>query len=235
MRIVMLAGSPKREMSLSAALVGELSRSLGDQEKILFDSSLLTIENTQETAAKITATLGSAEVFIVAFPLYVDAIPAHLLRLLEAIAEERRKSDPIARYLRNDDSGEVVSKPDRWPRVYAMVNCGFYESENSRSASRMLQLWSEDACMIFAGSLLIGAGGIGPRLALGRGMGRRVGKALKMLTSSILQGEKFEAFTVEPNVSRRIYMGSGNKWWAKIARRNGIGEDALRSLTNPSR
>lgn len=80
-----------------------------------------------------------ADAIVVAFPLYMDAMPSHMLRFLKGL-EEYAEHFPF--------SG----------KLYAIVNNGFYEGEQCEPALDMLQMFCMRTGIVWGGGLGIGGG-----------------------------------------------------------------------------
>jgi hypothetical protein len=110
-RALLLVGSPKGPQSTTEMLGTYLAGRLQDRglqvQKIRIHYALRTEKGMQSLFEAVDRT----DILILAFPLYVDSLPAPVIRALELIAG-RRKSIP----------GSVGAG------MIAMVNCGFPEA-----------------------------------------------------------------------------------------------------------
>jgi len=91
-----------------------------------------------QVAAK---ALASAELLLLATPLYVDSLPSLATHALEMIARAR-----------SDERSAAFFVP--------MINCGFPEPEHTRTAIRIARHFASAAGYGFAGALPVGAGGM---------------------------------------------------------------------------
>lgn len=82
------------------------------------------------------ATLGEADLLVVAAPLYVDGLPGLALKALQQIA----------------------ARPGRLHRVAGLLNSGYPEAGHNRSAMAQLRCFAHDAGLGWAGGLAMGAG-----------------------------------------------------------------------------
>ena len=85
----------------------------------------------------VAEAVSRAETVVLGVPLYVDGLPAPVLRLMETIKECR--------------AGDQC-------RLYAVVNNGLYESRQNVNLLSMIRDWCDDAGLLYCGSLAIGAG-----------------------------------------------------------------------------
>jgi NAD(P)H-dependent FMN reductase len=220
--VVYIIGSPKNRLSTTAALLGALPQRLRGGEPIFVSTSGLTPENTEHEAAKAAVLIKEADVVIIGFPLYIDAIPSHLLRLLEALGREL--SHEIT------EIGDLVdSEAESRQSVYAVINSGFYEPEHMEIAADMMALWCDGAGLDYLGAVLVGAGACGPKIANGKGPGKPVGRALDALEDAVSEGKSIETIKVTPSTPRKLYMWRGNKDWIKAAKNRGVSKQMLRS------
>ena len=90
-----------------------------------------------QAAAK---ALASADLLLLATPLYVDSLPSLATHALEMIARARSDERPAALFV-------------------PIINCGFPEPEHTRTAIRITRHFAVAAGYGFAGALPLGAGG----------------------------------------------------------------------------
>lgn len=198
MRIALINGSP-RAKGCSAMLLEDLKRYLGDEAEILHFG--LHSGRISEAAIK---ELEEADVWVFAYPLYLDSIPAHLLSCLIRIEESARKNPRI--------------------RIYAIVNCGFYEGSQAGFALGILRNWSGKAGFAWGGGLGIGGGGglsMMPKLQSGRGPRAPIDKALKTLAESIRRRDEQENTYLSPAFPRFLYRIFAQIGWRRQIRKNG--------------
>jgi hypothetical protein len=195
-------------MSTSAALLSAITAA--DNE--VYKTSGLTPENTAVEAVKVANLIRESDVIVVGFPLYVDGIPSHLLRLLDALGKE----------LKSPGLADKESKA-----VYVIINSGFFEPVHMLVAADIFAFWCGENGLDYKGAILVGAGGIGPSLASGKGVGRRVGRALDMLSEAIPQKKSIGILKTTPVFPRQLYIWAGNKSWIKAAKKRGISKTEL--------
>jgi hypothetical protein len=230
MRVIYIVGSPKKDMSTTAALLGAVSECLAkknqNHEPIFLTTSKLTPENTPEEAAKAAVLIKDADAVVIGFPLYVDSIPSHLLRFLEMVGQEL-----VQEITEIDDL--MGSGADSRQTAYAVINCGFYEPEHMEIAADTTALWCDGAGLDYKGAVLVGAGAMGPTLANGKGPGKRVGKAIKALAKAVSERETIGVIKTGPVFPRKLYIVGAHSVWKKAAKKRGVSEDDLAGLTPP--
>ena len=183
MKIAFINGSPRKNSGISAKLLHALEERL--------------------PGCEIVRGWGEpCDVYLFAFPLYVDGIPSNLLREL---AEHETGLPPGA-------------------RVYALVNNGFYEGGQNATAIAMLRNWSARAGLSWKQGAGIGGGPIleSMSLPLGRGPLKNLGMALDTLAANILSGQSGESVYTRPGLPRWGYMLGGDVSFRAAAKKNGL-------------
>lgn len=192
--IALLNGSPKAAGSNSALLLERLKAMLTRETVAV--SSLKPLEQSAET-------LASCDTVVVVFPLYVDAIPSHLLRLMMEWEQYRKAhgATPV--------------------KLYAVAQCGFYEGRQNQNALEVLSHFCSRAGIRWCGGIgLGGAGGIA-------GMPEQAGQPLYSLLSKLADavncgGTLPEPEFAQPAIPRLFYLVGGNMNWVKMAKQNGL-------------
>jgi hypothetical protein len=213
MKVVGIVGSPKSKGSMSAALLEAVFSHLEGAETECVLTSGLDAGGTPEVAADVTARMLDADAVVLTFPIYVDGLPSHLLRLLEAVGTGLREKNP-------DGDGKPAT-------VYVVANCGFFEPEHTGPAIEQVRLWCEMTGLKFGRAFALGGGGIGARIPVGRGPLRRAGKAARSLANSILALESGETLSVRIGIPRFLYILGGHRGWNAAAKRRGLTKDDL--------
>lgn len=202
MKILLMDGSPKSKGSTSAYLLKALEERLPDGNQVTWQDARAA--DPQDIAAAIK----DADAVAIAFPLYVDSIPSHLLRLLEAV-------QPLLQ--------TAASRP----MVYAIVNSGFYDARQNHIALAMIRIWAEKCGLPYGGGLGIGGGGMAQAAPLGHGPVTGMGKSMDVLVKHVLAEEATDDLYVEPNFPRFLYKTMAHIGWRHTARKNGISASQL--------
>lgn len=203
MKILLLDGSPKVKGSASAFLLKALETRLGDGHTVTWQDA------RKPGTEALAAGLVQADALVVAFPLYVDSIPSHLLQVLEAIQP------------RLTGKGATT-------KVYGIVNCGFYDARQNHIALAMLRLWAETCGLTWACGLGIGGGGMAQVAPLGTGPVTSFGKSMDALAGRILAGEAGDDLYAEPNFPRFLYKTMAHIGWRSQAKKNGISPKGMK-------
>jgi multimeric flavodoxin WrbA len=141
-RALLIVGSPKTLSNSTSSVLGNFVLDRMKENKWLTES--LTLKNDLETPEGETALLSAvdrANLLILAFPLYVDALPYLLTRALEVIADHRRNATqqhPL--------------------RLFAISNNGFPESYQNNVALAICRNFAISTDMTWTGALAMGAG-----------------------------------------------------------------------------
>ena len=199
--MALISGSPKKKYSTSGQMLEELKSFLSKDQSVTelrFSDNGLA-ENHLQALAK-------AETFVISFPLYVDSIPSHLLRCLTEIE--------------TDFAEQSCTKS-----VYAIINCGFYEGEQAKTAMKMVENWCVRCGFTFRGGLGVGAGGMWHSIKdvpPGHGPKKDYGKHLSELAEKMEQQEDYGCVFTTVNFPRFAYKMAGESGWKQAAKKNGI-------------
>lgn len=200
MKIALVNGSPKGKNSVSAFLLKELSEKLADC--VCTEISL----HARGTVTDATmAELLEADALVLVFPLYVDGVPSHLLAELCEMQRLLAGRKPLS--------------------VYAMVNCGFFEGQQTKIALRIVENWCARCGFGWCGG--IGVGGGGMLLSLqnvpaGHGPRKPVSEAISCLFEAIRENQPMNNQFVSPAFPRLLYKLAAQSGWREGIRKNGL-------------
>lgn len=199
MKILFLNGSPKGKNSTSEKLINGLRQRLGDSNE--YSASIALGEDKAGLLEKIT----NFDTLIIVFPLYVDGLPSHLLRLLYEVKDEIRLAAP-----------ELM--------VYGVVNNGFYEGKQNCLALSMLSHFCTCANVKWRQGLGIGAGGMISSISTSIGSGplKSIGLALDTFSKNIKEKAISKDFFIEPNFPKSLYKIAAHNRWRKQAKKSGV-------------
>ena len=208
-KIVLVSASPKVDQTWA------VSAFLANYSEDKLHSKELTVETIAVRHALMHhetdhayKTLQNADSIVFIFPLYFFCLPSMLTRFLQDFVMK----NPLAQ---------------QQSRVYAIVNCGFPESDINLEAMRVLECFTKQTKRAFLGGVMIGGGGmlLG---AKGAPFMRPVFEKIDQLIQRIIrdcQSDQPEAAKVEqaePRFPRGLYFMAGNAGWNASARKNGI-------------
>lgn len=205
MKIALINGSPKMGENNSGYFANEMEKLLSACEVVSIRISRPHI-NEQDRAL-----LAGCNALLFCFPLYVDSIPSQLLTVLMELETFFREKQIKA-------------------NVYAVVNCGFYEGVQNHIAFDVLRNWSNRAGLCWRQGVGIGAGEMLGQLGsvpLGKGPKTSLGRALKALAESILQGKGGQNLYLHPNFPRRGFLWIASLGWRRQAKANGVSKKAI--------
>lgn len=224
-RALLIVGSPKiNEPSTSAALGGFLV----DRLKMRgWDTESLTLRatlNRSEGESELITRVDNAELILLVFPLYADALPYLVTKALTLLADRRVGRDPSPK------------------RLMAIVNSGFPETHQNAVALAICREFAVQNGFTWVGGLAFGAGGmIGAQpLTDAKRSGpsvQHVISALEMTTACLAEGLPVPAEATRMITKKRLYAALFNRFYAwmggksfeKLAAKNGTRKDKLLS------
>lgn len=202
MNALILVGSPKGRASASFLLSSRLADALRQCGVAATDGFVHPALRSADETGRILDAFETADLVVLAFPLYVDSLPAPLIGLMETAAARRSRG----------------ASPAGMPRLAAIVQCGFPEARRCDLAVAICRLFAERTGMAWAGALSMGMGG---QLAGGieklPGGGAHILRALDMAAESLAKGGDVPAgataLFAKPLAPRRVYTLVGNLGW----------------------
>jgi hypothetical protein len=208
---LLLLGSPKPTGSTSASLGTYLLDKLATQgfscQTMLARKSI----TKPDRKAALLSAVDRADPLVLAFPLYVDCLPAPLIRALEITATHRTPG--------SHSPGQ---------RLIAIVNCGFPESLHNDTAIAICRRFAHQAGFEWSGGLSLGGGGAidGKSLKTVKGLGRNVIKALNLTAEAICQGKnvppRATALMTRPLVPAWLYIWLAERGFKRRAKACGV-------------
>jgi multimeric flavodoxin WrbA len=203
-RAVLLVGSPRTKKSTSASLGTYLFEQLNLRG---VETETIQIYTSLNAPAKMQALLEAvnhADLTVLAFPLYVDTLPAPVTAALEKIAANR---------------------PTSHSRFAAIANCGFPEARHNNTALAICAEFARQNGFAWLGGLALGGGeGLvhgAPLAALG-GRAIPLKKSLELAAEALASGRPIPqsardllAKPIIPAIAYRILGGFGWKQQAK--------------------
>ena len=200
MKIAAINGSPKSNGGLSAKIIGQMEKNL--ELKIDTYQAIRLVKG--ETPPRALTEMLGADALLIVFPLYVDSLPAPLIELLTRLAAAAR----------HQAGG---------PKVYAIVNCGFYEAEQTQSALDMIRHFAARAGLPWGYGLGIGRG---PMLeSMGEnwqnGPTNVVFNALVDMASAVKIRANGDNVLTGAKIPRALYKAGGHMSWRNQAKKNG--------------
>lgn len=211
-RAVLLVGSARpRGESTSEALGRYLLarlQSAGWEAEVLFASHV----RGPTGLGALASAIEEADLFVLATPVYVDALPHLVTAALEHIAAERS------------------ARPQPTPcRFLALVNCGLPEVAHTEVAQAICRSFAREARLDCVGTLGLGGG----ETIHGRGLEhlgfvtRHVRRALDLAAEALARGRRLPEKACElmsrPMLPQRAYLLAADALlWRKEARKYGV-------------
>jgi len=208
--VLLLVASPHGFSSTS----NSLGQYLLDRLKIGgYKTSTVHVQTAMRSKKALTDMLSQVagcDLLLLAFPLYIDCLPAALIATLELIVAQRKTTAPSKRQ-----------------RLLAIVNNGFPEATQNATAIAICRQFAAEAGFDWAGGLSLGGGGTinGLKLEEAGYMARNIRKALCLAAQNLLD-EKVLCNTAlelmaKPIVPKSLYILIANRGWKKMAKKYG--------------
>jgi len=206
-RAALLVGSPRTSKSTSAALGGYLMNQLAARGIETETMQIYTQFNSAEHVKQSLEKLDRADLVVLAFPLYVDSLPAPVIAALEKIAAHRTASQRFA----------------------AIANGGFPEASHNDTALAICEEFAAQTGMTWLGSLSLGAGeGMvhgKPLNELG-GQGASFRKSLDLAAAALVEGKPIPQaardLLAKPLIPVWMYKLFGGMGWKQSAKKYGM-------------
>lgn len=206
LKIAMINGSPKAKDSSSEATLQALREVMGDGQ--LSDSQITEVDfRKPQLSEQQVEQLEEQDIWVLAFPLYVDGIPSHVLSCLAQLES----------YFKEKTKPQVT--------VYCLVNCGFYEGEQCGLALEMVENWCVKSGWQWGQGVGIGAGGMLASIKnvpVGKGPKKNLGKALETVAVNMATRSGGENIFIVPNFPRFAYKFAAEMGWRQLVKENGL-------------
>ncbi|MFX1304692.1 MAG: NAD(P)H-dependent oxidoreductase [Promethearchaeota archaeon] len=209
-KALLLIGSPRGEKSTSASLGNYLLSKLEDLGMKIEKGFIHRLVNREEKIQNLFEMIDRADLIVLTFPLYVDSLPAPVIKTMELIKEERERLEP-----------------KKSKNFIAISNNGFPEGHQNVTALKICRIFAEDCGFIWKGGLALGQGGsiAGIPLQERGGMVRNVVKGLDITAQAIIDGKEIPQEAIDlfskkfiPNTLYNIVVNLG---WRRQASRYG--------------
>jgi len=204
--LLVLVGSPKTN-STSGSLAAHLLGSVPETEYSCRTVHLASLLRTEEGRGELLDLALHADVLVIAFPLYVDSLPAPVVHFMELY--------------------ENVRPQGKRQRLLAISNCGFPEAHHNDSALAQAKLFCSQTGIEWIGGLGLGGGGMvdGRPLAERGWFVRHADKALRIAARAIVSDIKLPDNAVElmarPLIPVWFYLLVGDMGWKQQAKKFG--------------
>ena len=204
---LLLVGSPKSTGSASESLGTYLIAKLESGGFVTQTVHIQTLVRSPQSQEALVELVKASDILVLAFPLYIDSLPAAVISALELIAQRRQSQIPL-----------------KEQALLAIVNNGFPEAGQNSTAIAICRQFCHETGIQWVGGLSLGGGGIisGRPLVKAGFMLRNTRKALDMAASDLIANKpvRQEAANLmaKPIVPKWLYASIGNRSWKKAAK-----------------
>ncbi|TFG30306.1 hypothetical protein EU527_14730 [Candidatus Thorarchaeota archaeon] len=209
-RALLLVGSPKMERSTSNSIVVYLGMKLAEYgmniEK-MFTHRMDDASNLES----LLSSVDSSDLVFLSTPLYVDSLPAPVMRVLQSIA--------IHRTQRSESTS---------PLFGVIINSGFPEAHQNDCVIEICRLFAKRADLTWAGGIAFGGGGAinGVPIEKAQGINRFLKPALNMTAKALSKGEPIPqdaiSLAAKPIVPTRMYFMIASRRLKSAAKHYGV-------------
>ena len=197
-KIILLNASMRSSNANSAKLINELKMQLNKNTEII------NIANYINRMTDLLNVLSDTSVLVLCTPLYVDGLPAQLIRLMETFA--------------NKYNG--ASK-----QIYVLTNMGLYESRQLVNLFSSVKQWCIEMNFTYGGGLDISGGEL-PNLGIKIPLSwtkKNYQSAMKIFCEAINKNDIKKDLYTEPYLFPRfLYIYRCNRKLRKMAKANGL-------------
>ena len=201
MKICLINGSPKHNGSASGKIIKFL-------EQRLTGHDCAHCVTAHAKPQELVDSMCGCNAIVIAFPLYADGVPSHLLRLLISVEKSLVGAAPGS-------------------KLYVIVNNGFYEARQNQLVLDMMRIFCDKAGLEWGQGVGIGGGVMIHGIPEGSRIMKNAYLALDMLAQNILSGQSAGDIFSDPNIPRFLYIFLGNMGWKSMAKKNGISRKQL--------
>lgn len=206
MNMVLINGSPKGEKSCSNYLL-DIFKSEFEKENNVYEVAISEKRIKDEDKFHI---ISNCDNIVIAFPLYVDCLPATVIKFLEGF-EKYTKDNNI--------------KCDS--RLYCVVNCGFYEGIQNRQALKVVKNFTKHIDKIrYGGGIGVGTGpfiygssNIQWEAKIKAAVKEEIYNIIQAISNDELMNKDLFA---EANMNKRLYIEAGNFGWISSGFKNKV-------------
>jgi len=210
-KVLLLVGSPRLEKSTSESLgnfmLSELEQQGFTSEKEYVYRMTFRKQNQDLLISKIL----ESDLIILSSPLYVDSLPALVIKTFELIYDQDLN----------------IKARFRGKGFCAIINSGFPESLQNNTALKICELFAKQVGLTWRGGLAIGGGGAlsGRPLERIKGMARNIIRGLELAALNLAQGKIISKEAIDyagkSIIAPTIYKLIGDFGWKLQARKYG--------------
>lgn len=205
MRIVMINGSPKGQISTSGFMLQDLKSCLTENVEI---SEFCF--NKPHMDERMMPDLCTCDALVFAYPVYVDGIPSHLLSCLCDLEKHGINNQNMM--------------------VFCIVNSGFFEGKQNAIAIEILKNWCHKMKLQWGMGIGVGGGGSlihMQSIPIGEGPKKFFGNAFYTLKRCIDNKTPGDDLYISVNMPRGTYKLNSEENWRRMIKNNGGQEKDL--------
>jgi hypothetical protein len=220
-KVLLLIGSPKPGASASRSFGEAMLGMLAARAVRTRTARVTPAFNVRDKMDQLLADIAWADLVVLSFPVYVDSLPAPVIRLLEAWAGR---------------AAAAGARPGPPVRLAALAQCGFPEARHCDPAIEICEEFCRETGVAWAGALAFGCGAALEGKPIERSPLSRAAPALKQAADALYVGleipeESRRAFARQ-FVPRWVYTLLGGLGWWRLKRKRG-GREPLRLRRYP--
>lgn len=206
-RVLLLVGSPKKSGSTSESLGKYLMDQLTNGGFSAQTAHIQTLMRSGEGQQAILELVAASDLVILSFPLYVDSLPASVIKALDLIAQKLTNSSMT-----------------KTRRLLTIVNNGFPEASQNSMAIAICKKFASEAGFEWAGGLSMGGGGVvnGNPLEKAGFPAKNARKALDLAAKDLLDGKAVSDEAVnlmaKTAIPKWLYLTVANRSWKQQAK-----------------
>ena len=208
-KAVLLNGSMRNKIGNSAKLAEQLAARLGTE------TERVDLKDHLRDMPGLVRKLEGAPAIVLCMPLYLDGVPAKVIKLMECFEQEY------------SGAGK---------RIYVLANMGLYESGQLVNLFEAVRQWSQRMGFEYCGGLGASAGelvgGLMEMMPFGTGPIKKISQGMDRLAKAIDSGVRSYDIYAEPKgFPKWLFIQIANTNWNRLAKKNGIRpEDLYRQL-----
>ena len=211
-RVLLLIGSPRAKGKSNSESLGlYLLERLRQKGLTTEPMRIHKMVRSEKGLADLFKAVDEPDLVVLTAPLYVDSLPAPVIKAFEEIAEHRK-----------------TVRVHRKQRFAAMVNSGFPEAHQNHTALAICRRFAFEADFQWAGGLAMGGGEamVGRPVEKLGSMVRHQKRALEKAADSLAEGRVIRQEAVDLMGRKLIpywlYRFLGDRGWKKEARKYGV-------------
>lgn len=202
MKLIFINGSPKGNAGASYTILKALENNLNTEEISWINPLTQTDQDNQLVL--------ETDAIVFSLPLYVDSLPSHFISYLLKLET-------------------LFKTQEKAIKVYAIVNCGFYEGKQAHIALAMLQDWTLQSKLTWGQGIGLGGGAMIEGLSIGKGPLKQLGITLTQLSTTIQSLNSEETLLLNPTFPKLLYKTAAHSGFNQAAKRNGLKKAQIRT------